>query len=193
MGAALAANDPARQSQCVFRSIMTAMSHPGRIERIPVSDPSSSLPGCMGDVALALCDFETPIWLDHALNSLPVIDWFRFRTGAPMVDEPSQASFGFVADAAQIPSLDRLALGTDAYPDRSTTLIVTVNRLSNDSGVKLLGPGVSGVTRLDIGDVRASLFAERSALRELFPRGADLVFVCDDLIAALPRTTMVEI
>ena len=193
MGAALSIDDPARRSQAAFRAIMTAMSHPGRIERIETTDDDNPLPGCMADVALALCDFETPVWLDVALDRAPVVDWFRFQTGAPLVEEPVRAAFAFVADAAEIPRLNDLAQGVDAYPDRSTTLIVAVERLSDDAGMSLVGPGVNGAARLDIGRARSGLFAERSALHEIFPRGVDLIFVCGDRIAALPRTTLVEV
>ena len=52
-------------------------------------------------------------------------------------------------------------------------------------------PGVNGAARLDVGPLRPGFFEERAGLRELFPRGVDLVFVCGDSIAALPRTTIV--
>ena len=193
MGAVLAIDDAARRSQSVFRSVMIAMSHPGRIERLASQDVHAPLPGGMAAVAAALCDFETPVWLDAALNSAPVVDWFRFQTGAPLVDTPAQATFCFVADADSVPALDELALGTDAYPDRSATLIVAVERLSDEDGMRLCGPGVNGETRLDVGRLRDGLLAERAALRDIFPRGVDFIFVCGDRIAALPRTTLVEI
>ena len=191
MGAALRFDDPARQSQAVFRAVMNVMSRPGRIERIASLCGASPLPGCMAELALALCDFETPVWTDLALDSAPVHDWFRFQTGAPFVDFPSGAAFAFVADPAAIPKLGHFALGVDEYPDRSTTLVVAVERLSDESGHSLVGPGVNGAARLDVGPLRPGFFEERAGLRELFPRGVDLVFVCGDSIAALPRTTIV--
>jgi alpha-D-ribose 1-methylphosphonate 5-triphosphate synthase subunit PhnH len=191
MGAAVRFDDPARRSQAVFRAVMTAMSRPGRIERIKVSDEKSPLPGCMAELAFALCDFETPVWTDLALDSAQVHEWFRFQTGAPFVEEPARASFAFVADAAAFPRLGDFALGNDEYPDRSTTLVIAVERMSDQRGLSLVGPGVNGSAKLDVGPLRSGLFEERANLRELFPRGVDLIFVCGDRIVALPRTTVV--
>jgi alpha-D-ribose 1-methylphosphonate 5-triphosphate synthase subunit PhnH len=147
----------------------------------------------MAGLALALCDFETPVWLDRALSQAPgVAEWFRFQTGAPIVGRPRDAAFAFVADGAAVPLLAEFALGTDEYPDRATTLVLAVERLSNKQGLSLVGPGVDGVATLSVGPLREGLLEERHALREIFPRGVDMIFVCGDRIAALPRTTIVE-
>jgi alpha-D-ribose 1-methylphosphonate 5-triphosphate synthase subunit PhnH len=202
MTVALRFDDPARQSQRVFRAIMTAMSRPGRIETVyglgaPAHLPGllpGLLPGCMAGLALALCDYETPVWLDLALSETAgVAEWFRFQTGAQLVGRPRDAAFAFCSDVAFVPALAEFALGTDEYPDRSTTLVLAVDRLSNEGGASLVGPGVKGAATLGIGPLRAGFLEERAALRELFPRGLDMIVVCGDRIAALPRTTIVEV
>ena len=192
MGAALAGDDLARSSQATFRSIMTAIAYPGRIERVAGLESGGPLPACMGEVAQALCDYETSIWLDPALNCPAIVEWLRFRTGAPLVEKMGDASFAFVADGAGVPRLDRLAPGTDEYPDRSTTLVVAVHELANGEGMRLFGPGIKEEMRLRVGPLRNDLLAERGALAAVFPRGVDLIFVCGDRLAALPRTTHVE-
>ena len=190
MGNAVRLDESARRSQAAFRAIMHAVSRPGRIERIEVS-ADAPLPGCMADIAIVLCDYETPVWLDRSLSSQSTVEWVRFQTGAPVVADPGAASYLFVTDTAQLPSLEGLALGTDEYPDRSATLVIYVDRLDDGAGRLLFGPGVESGARLDVGPLPESLLAERSALRELFPRGLDLIFVSGGRIAALPRTTIV--
>jgi alpha-D-ribose 1-methylphosphonate 5-triphosphate synthase subunit PhnH len=193
MASAVRFEDPARQSQTVFRSVMTAMSMPGRIEAVPTIGADGPLPGCMADLALALCDFETPVWLDTALAVRSgVAEWFRFQTGAPIVRSPNAASFAFIADSLTAPSLESFSLGVDEYPDRSTTLLLAVERLAEEGPYLLVGPGVKGATRFDVGPLRDGFVGERATIRALFPRGVDLIFVCGDRIAALPRTTIVE-
>lgn len=193
MASALRFDDPAHQSQMVFRAVMTAMSRPGRIEAIATLHARGPLPGCMAEIALALCDFETPVWLDPALHAAAgVVEWFRFQTGSPIVERPDEAAFAFVVDPDAAPELDSLGVGTEEYPERSTTLVLNVDRLSDEGGFSLIGPGVKGAARLGVHPVRPGLIAERAGLFELFPRGVDLIFVCGARIAALPRTTIVE-
>jgi phosphonate C-P lyase system protein PhnH len=101
-------------------------------------------------VAVALLDYETPLWLDSPLAGKPAIaQWIRFHTGARVTADPRQASFAIIAEAADPPSFDHFALGTAEYPDRSTTLVLQVERFG--SGQCLSSPGqelpVSGPCR----------------------------------------------
>ncbi|MDE2362010.1 MAG: phosphonate C-P lyase system protein PhnH [Hyphomicrobiales bacterium] len=193
MALAPAIDDGARRNQSVFRAVMTAMAHPARIERVGDRDANCPLPDCMGDLAHALCDFETPVWLDSALDRANVADWLRFHTGAPLVRNPALAAFAFVSDPMAVPTLESVALGSDAYPDRSTTVVMVVEVLSNASGVTVIGPGIQGAAQLEIGRARSGLWDERTALQPLFPRGVDFIFVCGDSIAAIPRSAMIEV
>ena len=38
---------------------------------------------------------------------------------------------------------DRFALGTSEYPDRSTTLVLQVDRFGGGEGLSLAGPGIA--------------------------------------------------
>ncbi|WP_293860047.1 phosphonate C-P lyase system protein PhnH [uncultured Alsobacter sp.] len=196
MSAALAAGfaSPVHDAQAVFRCVMMAMARPGTVRRIAVPlDP----PGCMqpaaAAAALALCDFETPVWLDEALSSHPhVREWLRFHTGAPVVAASRAAAFAFVADGRALPAFSTFALGTLDYPDRSVTAVVAVDALHEGMGWRLTGPGIPGETRFIAEGLPADMLDRLAGNRGLFPRGIDIVLVCGDRIAALPRTTIVE-
>ncbi len=82
--------------------------------------------------------------------------------------------------------LDRFAIGTPAYPDRSATLIVEVAALAPE-GARLSGPGIRDQARLNLPEVAAF-----RANRALFPQGVDLFLTCGTRLAALPRSTVVE-
>ena len=193
MAHALRFEDPARQSQAVFRAVMTAMSRPGRIEKVAPMNVRGPLPGCMSQLALALCDFETPVWLDGGLSRREgAAQWFRFQTGAPIVDSPAGAAFAFIDDPLSAPKLEEFSIGSNEYPDRSTTIVMSVDRLEAEGPYSLLGPGVNGFAGFEVGPLGKDFLREREALRALFPRGVDLIFVCGDRIAALPRTTILE-
>jgi alpha-D-ribose 1-methylphosphonate 5-triphosphate synthase subunit PhnH len=183
--------DPVADAQHSFRRILDAMAEPGRIVTLdrPAALPAGPLGRAAIAVALALCDFETPVWLDA--EAAPAASHFRFHCNCPIVDQPGDASFGFAANAASLPELDRFALGTDLYPDRSTTLVIEVARLDAAGPLRLTGPGIEHERHLGIVGIAPGFWAERAALATLFPRGLDLIVTSGDRLAALPRTTIV--
>jgi alpha-D-ribose 1-methylphosphonate 5-triphosphate synthase subunit PhnH len=141
-------------------------------------------------IALTLFDHDTPIWLDSAMSTTPdVTKWLKFHTSAPVIADSSIASFALIGDPAHLPLLDRFAFGSNEYPDRSTTLVLQVESLTQGSVFELRGPGIDGTTTLRA-EIRPYDLFERLAVNSaLFPRGIDIVLVHDDAIVAIPRTT----
>ena len=186
--------EPVHGAQRVFRAVMDAMARPGSIVRLESGlAPPAPLTAAAAATALALVDYETPVWLDAPLAAAPdVVRWLRFHTGAPTTDDPSCAAFAFVSDPAAMPAFDRFALGTPDYPDRSTTLVLQVARLDGGVPLVLRGPGIAGTHTLAAQGLPANFAAGVAANRALFPCGVDVVLVCDDAVAAIPRTTRVE-
>ena len=84
-------------------------------------------------------------------------------------------------------------IGTDAYPDRSTTLVIEVETLSAGpaAGWRLEGPGIDGAAHLAVTGLPAGFVEARAALAPLYPRGLDIVLTAGDRLAALPRTTRI--
>lgn len=185
--------DPVTSSQMVFRAVMHALARPGTLHLLaPELTPPPSLGRGMAAVALALVDYESPVWLDASLAAVPeVAQWLRFHTGAPLTTHRSEAAFALVIDAGALPSLDSFALGTAEYPDRSTTLVIEVARFEGCRSFALAGPGIAGVQSFSAGPLPEGFGGALRTNRTLFPRGVDLVFVCGDRIAALPRSTRV--
>lgn len=181
--------DPVHDAQAIFRAVLDAMAHPGRLVELPARLAAPApLGAAAGAVALALCDAEAPLWLDPGLA--PCADYLRFHCGAPLAP-PDIAHFALIGDAHAMPPLDAFALGSDEYPDRSTTLIVEVARLQAGHGLTLSGPGIADTARLDVSGLPKRFWAERDLLAELFPRGLDVILTCGDHLAAVPRTTRV--
>ena len=185
--------DPVLDSQRIFRGVLDAMSHPGRI--VPLAAPDTA-PGVLYPateaVCLALVDFETPLWLDAAGRTAEVMAHLRFHCGCPIVDEPAHARFAVVADPMRMPELDQLDPGTDEYPDRSATVIVQVDTLSGGAGRRLTGPGIESEARLDAPGLPERFWEGLRANHGRFPRGVDVLLTAGSRLAALPRTTRVE-
>ena len=186
--------DPVLDAQATFRTVMHAMARPGSIRSL-ASDlaPPQPLSPAAAAVALTLLDYEAAFWLDAPLaGAAEVASWLHFHTGAPRVDAPEQAAFAFLADPANAPACARFALGSMDYPDRSTTLVLQVESLSDAARMRLSGPGIEGVRTLAVAPLRDDFLAEAERNRACFPRGVDFIFVAPDALAALPRSTRVE-
>jgi alpha-D-ribose 1-methylphosphonate 5-triphosphate synthase subunit PhnH len=185
--------DKVLSAQSTFRSVMDAMARPGSVHRIAVAvgTPAPMMRGTAA-VALTLFDHDTPVWLDPAMSETSnVTKWLKFHTGAPVVAESSVCHFALIGDAQALPALDRFAFGSNEYPDRSTTLILQVESLTQGVACELRGPGIDGVASLTATIRPADLFERLAVNAALFPRGIDVVLVADDAIVALPRTTRI--
>jgi alpha-D-ribose 1-methylphosphonate 5-triphosphate synthase subunit PhnH len=183
--------DKVLSAQSTFRSVMDAMARPGSVQRVTaaVGAPAGMMRGAAA-IALTLFDHDTPVWLDAAMSATPdVAKWLKFHASAPVVADSSIASFALVGDAMNLPALDRFAFGSNEYPDRSTTLILQAESLTQGPTFEVKGPGIDGTALLQAMLQPRDLFQRLTINEALFPRGIDVVLVHDDLIVAIPRTT----
>ena len=185
--------DPVRTSQAVFRAVMDAMARPGSIvATCGLARAPQPLGLAAAAVALTLFDYETPVWLDAALAQSPEIaGWLRFHTGAPCTHEPHQAAFAIIADPSRMPQFDAFSQGSMEYPDRAATLVLQVERLSADAGLRLSGPGIRGSCALSAALLPADFATRMRTNRALFPCGVDIILASDTMLAALPRSVHV--
>ena len=172
------------QSARAFRGILEAMARPGTLHRVAGAMPPAPLSPAAGAVLLTLCDTTTPLHLAGAADCADLRDWIAFHIGAPLV-AAEQATFA-LGRWDELQPVARFGIGQPDYPDRSATLIVELDRLTNH-GPALTGPGIETVTWLNLPETAAF-----RANRALFPLGFDTIFTGGDRIAALPRSTRVE-
>jgi alpha-D-ribose 1-methylphosphonate 5-triphosphate synthase subunit PhnH len=183
--------DKVLSAQSTFRSVMDAMARPGSVQRIAAGTgaPAAMMRGTAA-IALTLFDHDTPVWLDAGMSETSdVAKWLKFHTSAPVIADSSICSFALIGDPRGLPALDRFAFGSNEYPDRSTTLILQVESLTQGPAVELRGPGIDGKALLQATIRPYDLFERLSINTTLFPRGIDVVLVHDDAIVAIPRTT----
>ena len=183
--------DKVLAAQSSFRAVMEAMARPGSVQRITagVGAPSPVMRGTAA-IALTLFDHDTPVWLDRRMvAAASVARWLKFHTSAPIVADSSASQFALIGEGDALPGLDCFCLGSNEYPDRSTTLILQVGSLAEGPGYVLGGPGIDGTALLRATVTPADLFERLAVNATLFPRGIDVVLVHDDAIVAIPRTT----
>ena len=183
--------DKVLSAQSTFRSVMDAMARPGGVQRIAaVAGASPPMMHGTAAIALTLFDHDTPVWLDPRMAATSdVAKWLKFHTSAPVIADPSICSFALIGDASALPRLERFSFGSNEYPDRSTTLILQVESLTQGLALELRGPGIDGIAVLQAAIRPTDLFERLQINQTLFPRGIDVVLVADDAIVAIPRTT----
>jgi len=184
--------DPSHDAQQLFRAILDATSHPGRIMSLPAAPAG---PGALSAAAtaylLTLADRDTPVWLADAFDQPAVRDFLRFHAGAPIVAERNDAAFAVLAAATPQP-FEGFALGTDTYPDRSATLVIEVPDLRGGPTRDWRGPGIEERTTVAIAGLPEAFWQDWPANHALFPCGVDLVFTAGTELCALPRSIVVE-
>src|ERR1700756_2830640 len=142
--------DRVLSAQSTFRSVMDAMARPGSVQRIAAAaGPPGALMRGSAAIALTLFDHDTPVWLDPQMSETSdVTKWLKFHTGAPVIADSSICSFALIGDPRSLPALDRFAFGSNEYPDRSTTLILQIDSLTEGPAFELRGAGIDGTAVL---------------------------------------------
>jgi len=185
--------DPVRDSQRSFRTILDAMSHPGKICGLEMDlTPPAPLTVACAALCLTLADRETPLWLDSAAANGTVASYLKFHCGVPISSSPEKAWFAVIADGATLPPLDSFDSGDDEFPENSTTLLVQIGTFGAGRDWRLRGPGIERTTRLSVGGLASSFITDWQRNHQSFPRGVDVILIAGCQIAALPRTTEIE-
>ena len=184
--------DPVRDAQGVFRAVLDALSHPGVAQNLTgMSDSVGVFKGELASTLLTLGDHDTAIWLSPELNTDAVKGFVGFHSGAPVVSDVAKAVLAFVALGDALPALATCNLGTQEYPDRSTTLVVELPALSGGPALVLRGPGIRDTQEISPVGLPKDFVSQWGENREIFPRGVDLLLVADGQVVGLPRTTRI--
>ena len=184
--------DPSHDSQCLFRAVLEAFSHPGRIVHLSNPSPAAAPLGrATTAFLLTLVDRDTPLWLAPAFDTPTVCDFVRFHTGAAIARQPADALFAVLTPEGA-PTIDSFPIGTDPYPDRSATLVIELPSLIGGRERHWRGPGIQDRQAVALAGLPDSFWTQWAANRALFPCGVDLVFAAGSDLLALPRSIAVE-
>ena len=182
-------SDFGADSHAVFRSVLTAMSRPGRIVRCPAGcDAPPSLFPWTAAIALTLLNQETAVWLDRHLYTASVRRFLAFHTSAPLESESRRADYVLIGDPVSMPRFDEFRQGSSLRPDRSATLLVQLRSLRAGPPETLRGPGIEASVVLRPLGLPDWFWPAWDANRDGFPRGLDLLMTDGRDLIALPRT-----
>lgn len=184
--------DPVRDTQGVFRRILSAMSTPGSIAELGIpGEPPSGLPAGAAAVLMTLADVDTAVWLPEPDRNY-WHRWLAFHTGAPLAASVDTAVFAVIDAAGDGLLPSDFNAGDDRYPDRSTTVIALCESLESGPAVEISGPGIDG-SRIIFPNRPANRFWRAMAENHaLYPRGVDVVLVAGQRILALPRSLSIK-
>jgi alpha-D-ribose 1-methylphosphonate 5-triphosphate synthase subunit PhnH len=177
-----------------FRAVLNALSRPGNQQTLPLAiNPPTPLLGVAASVAVTLCDYQSPLWLAQSLNTSEVRKFLRFQTGASIVTDKAASSFAFMGIADACEDLEGFALGTHEYPDRSTTLVVQCDDFESGLKVELSGPGLKVPTTCSVAGATEKFWRAQQENSKRFPLGWDVLFVTQDQVMGLPRSTLITL
>ena len=186
--------DAVRDSQAAFRTLLDALSQPGRVWRIPSTrEPALGLAPATAELCLCVLDRSTALWVDPALDSDAIGAFLRFHTGCETTHDPAAADFAILRRCQDSEILSAFNAGTPEFPDRSCTVFIQANGLADDMGVALQGPGIESTQRLTVDGAGPAFWSFVKQNNERYPLGIDIVFIAGDDIAGLPRSTRVGI
>jgi alpha-D-ribose 1-methylphosphonate 5-triphosphate synthase subunit PhnH len=160
-------------------------------------------------LALALCDNNTPLWLDAGADAPQTRHHLRFHCGASFTENPPEAAFAFIARPERMPRLSTFHLGRADFPDRSTTVVIRVDRSAEATGpgvMEVTGPGVKGNDHgmwepFLLGGLPSWLWTDWADNHASYPLDVDVLFVDTGIsdsgkpfaaVLGLPRTARVR-
>lgn len=189
-------------SQGVFRAALEALSYPGRSVSLDVTfDAPKSVHASSSGLLLALLEPGSRLWLSPSLVDTDAAAWIVFHTDCKITPHQHEADFAWIKNWDELPALDGFALGTDEYPDLSTTCVIDIAEPNNTSGstlsLSLVGPGIARTSTLD--QLPATLAQAADFVDQwkknhaCFPRGVDVFVAKSTSLIGLPRTTHIEL
>jgi alpha-D-ribose 1-methylphosphonate 5-triphosphate synthase subunit PhnH len=173
-----------------FRTLLRAMSHPGKVYRLDDAevDPLMTVIRTLVDqeVSFCVCDDDTHLTqLIHERTRSPLAD----IGAADFLIVPHGGSFGGVYKAKR---------GTPEYPDQGATLIYQVEALSGEgsgkSSVVMSGSGIESEIRPVVEGIVPGEFVDLADVNAEFPLGVDCIFVDSGYrVMCIPRSTRLEV
>jgi alpha-D-ribose 1-methylphosphonate 5-triphosphate synthase subunit PhnH len=183
---------PVFDSQQVFRAAMDGFANPGKIQSAGLTLSVPPLPSAAAELVLALCDFETPLFLAPSIRrDTRAVDYLQFHSGAPLVAEAAMAAFALIDLSSDVLNLAAFAQGTPEYPDGSTTIIAITTSLTTGLPLTLAGPGIATTAEMRLAALPGDFAAQWHVNRAAFPLGVDILFATADSIMGLPRSTRI--
>ncbi|MFJ7933967.1 phosphonate C-P lyase system protein PhnH [Sporosarcina sp. NPDC096371] len=190
--------DVVHDTQEVFRTILHCMSRPGTIKNIgEIGEQHGQQEACRDSTflsAMTLLDAEVSF---HVVgeNTAPIEAYLSAHTLAK-VAELQVADYLFIMNNASALDISEAfhqsKKGTLTNPQQSATIIIETEKLSNEPGLALQGPGIETSETVHITASQVWM-GERAKANQEYPLGVDMIVIDQQSnLMCLPRTTMIR-
>ena len=176
----------ASTQQVVFRSLVQAMSRPGRVE-----DLSEQLAGEPAYLAVLATLTDRMVTIGDPDEMIDPNRWLLLESRSALATDADY----IVANGRRAPSADFAPrLGELSHPERGSTLILEVDAIGSNEGLSLglRGPGIRDSVSVRITGLDAAWLKRRGEWVRNFPLGVDLLLTDPTQVLAIPRTTTVN-
>lgn len=189
--------DVVHDTQEVFRTILHCMSRPGTIKNIEeIGEQLGQREDCRDSIflsAMTLLDAEVSFHI-VGVNTVPLEAYLSAHT-LSKVAELQAADYLFIMNNASALDISeafrRARKGTLTNPQQSATIIIETEKLSNEPGLTLQGPGIATTKNVQIAASEAWM-VERANANQEYPLGVDMIIIdYQSNMMCLPRTTMI--
>ncbi len=173
-----------------FRTILAAMSHPGKVFRLAEFEKEET---AVIELLRCLLDNEVGV----AVIGDPALEADLIRHTACRLVPYREANFIIVGNAKGSVDLTGCKVGSLEYPDSGATIVYLVDGLAEeDGGIVLSGPGIDGKISLRISGLAAGELSRLQELNSEFPLGVDAMFFVrrrSGRIACIPRSSKIGV
>ena len=177
-------------TQKTFRTLLQAMSHPGRVYSL-----SQELENGLILVIQTLLDHEVAFNVfGHQREEW---EYRIIRATGSRTANIEDADFVIIPSGGSNGAILHAKRGSLEYPDTGATVIYSINSFSSrDNGdlrVTLKGPGINGEITPFIGGIKKDEFHYLKEVNSEYPLGVDSIFIdAENRIMCIPRSTKIE-
>lgn len=168
---------PVFDIQEIFRVIMDGMAKPGKINRVPVT--ALSAPGGLSPFVASVCLTLLDSEVSFHVKIQAWENYLHINTGS--VAKPAPEADFVIVEGEQTPEgIEFLRRGSLLFPDRGSTLIISVESIATYGGglvVEMTGPGIPGLRRILVKGLNAGYLSAISSINEEYPLGVDTIMV----------------
>ncbi|HWR29680.1 MAG TPA: phosphonate C-P lyase system protein PhnH [Negativicutes bacterium] len=189
--------DKVFDTQKIFRVLLDVMARPGTMQEL-VLPPLNAPRGFhrhTAAIAFTLLDEATTFGL------IPYNEewerYIRLNTGACR-EENCRADYLIVQGGNVWPECERFNRGSLASPEKSSTLIVNVESITEEAQAEtallLKGPGIEATNRVGLRGLHERNIQAVKELNNEFPLGVDVILVdAAGKVCALPRSVRIDL
>lgn len=180
------------ETQSVFRTLVDAMSRPGRTGELFVSEETGDPALGLYEVARTLMDHEVSY---HVLSPRrEELDARLFAITKARRAGLSEADYVVVEPCRSGGKVLQAQRGTARFPDTGATVIYLLDGSTGSPRITLRGPGIRDEIKPEMGGLDPEELGHIRRCNADYPLGVDCMFLNDrHQVMCIPRTTEIEV